>query len=51
VLHRLDRLCAELGLDRERACGWTIAQTVAWSGGSDVIRTHLDIATWLLEAT
>ena len=31
VLYRLDRLCAELGLDRERACGWTIVQTIAWS--------------------
>ena len=31
-LYRLDRLCAELGLDRERAIGWTVAQTVAWSG-------------------
>jgi streptomycin 6-kinase len=51
VLHRLDRLCAELGLDRERARGWTIAQTVAWSGGRDVIRTHLETATWLLEET
>ena len=32
VLYRLDRLCSELELDRERALGWTIAQTVAWSG-------------------
>ena len=31
VLHRFDRLTAGLGLDRERARGWTIAQTVAWS--------------------
>ena len=30
TLHRLDRLCAELGLDHERARGWTIVQTVAW---------------------
>jgi streptomycin 6-kinase len=34
VLYRLDRLCAELGLDRERARGWTIVQTVAWAGGA-----------------
>ena len=33
VLYRLDRLTAELGLDRDRALGWTVAQTVAWSGG------------------
>ena len=32
ALRRLDRLTAELGLDRERALGWTIVQTVAWSG-------------------
>lgn len=40
VLYRFDRLTAELGLDRERARGWTVAQTVAWSGG--------DVARWLL---
>lgn len=34
VLHRLDRLCAELGLERERARGWTIVQTVAWAPGA-----------------
>jgi streptomycin 6-kinase len=49
VLHRLDRLCGELGLDRERARGWAIAQTVAWSGGSDFIATHLETAQWLLD--
>ena len=31
---RLDRLCAELGLDRERARGWTIVQTAAWAEGA-----------------
>lgn len=49
VIRRLDRLCAELDLDRERARGWTIAQTVAWMGGSDVHPAHLDVARWLLE--
>jgi streptomycin 6-kinase len=49
VLYRLDRLCDELGLDRERARGWTIAHTVAWLGGSDPIPTHVEIANWLLE--
>ncbi len=34
TLHRLDRLCAELGLDRDRARGWTIVQTVAWAGSA-----------------
>src|SRR5262249_40646638 len=41
VLYRLDRLCADLGLDRERARGWTIAQTIAWSGGSDYVDEHM----------
>ena len=49
TLYRLDRLCAELGLDRDRAVGWTVAQTVAWSGGHDFIPTHVDVANWLLE--
>ena len=47
VLHRFDRLTAELDLDRERARGWAIAQTVAWGEGSG---THLETARWLLEA-
>ena len=49
ALHRLDRLTAELGLDRERARGWAIAQTVAWSGGSDYVARHVETAHWLLE--
>jgi streptomycin 6-kinase len=44
VLHRFDRLTEELALDRERARGWTIAQTVAWSNGS----WHDSVAEWLL---
>jgi streptomycin 6-kinase len=36
LLYRLDRL-AELGLDRERMIGWTIAQTTAWSPDHDVL--------------
>jgi streptomycin 6-kinase len=48
VLYRLDRLTSELGLDRERARGWTIAQTVAWSGGNDYIATHMETVEWLL---
>jgi streptomycin 6-kinase len=49
VLHRLDRLSSELGLDRERARGWTVAQTVAWSGGSDYIERDMETVRWLLE--
>ena len=48
VLYRLDRLCAELGLDRERALGWTVAHTVAWSGSHDHDDPHLQAVRWLL---
>jgi streptomycin 6-kinase len=47
VLRRFDRLTAELGLDRDRARGWAVAQTVAWAEG---MPTHLETARWLLEA-
>jgi streptomycin 6-kinase len=49
VLNRLDRMCSELGLDRDRAKGWTIAQTIAWSGGSDYVNIHMETVQWLLE--
>lgn len=49
VLYRLDRLCLELDLDRERAKGWTIAQTIAWSGGSDYVEIQMETVQWLLE--
>jgi streptomycin 6-kinase len=48
TLYRLDRLCAELDLDRDRAKGWTIAQTMAWSG-TPSLETHLQTVRWLLE--
>jgi streptomycin 6-kinase len=46
VLHRLDRLCAELGLDRERARGWTIVQTTAWMEGDGAAGRH-EVIEWL----
>jgi streptomycin 6-kinase len=49
ALYRLDRLTAELGLDRERARGWTIAQTMAWAGGPAAHPQHVEVASWLLE--
>lgn len=48
VLHRFDRLTAELDLDRERARGWAIAQTVAWA--FEYHPRHVETATWLHEA-
>ncbi|GAB3954562.1 hypothetical protein GCM10027614_61860 [Micromonospora vulcania] len=50
VRHRLDRLSAELGLDRERVRGWTIGQTLAWALAGDTVLTHqLDVIRWLLD--
>ena len=47
----IDRLCSELGLDRDRASRWALAQTVAWSfAGDEVLSTHVDVARWLYEA-
>ena len=40
VLYRFDRLVSELGLDRERARGWTIGQTIAWAFDGEVRQTH-----------
>jgi len=49
VLYRLDRLCADLGLDRERALGWTVVHTLAWSGSAGDDDPHLQVVRWLLE--
>jgi streptomycin 6-kinase len=48
ILTRFDHLVSELGLDRERARGWTIGQTIAWGFGHE---THVETARWLLEAS
>jgi streptomycin 6-kinase len=45
ALNRLDRLCAELGLDRERARGWTVVQTTAWSEES--VHDRSKVIEWL----
>jgi streptomycin 6-kinase len=50
ALGRLDLLTSELELDRERARGWAIGQTIAWSIDSDFHPTHAETARWLLEA-
>ncbi|WP_307871104.1 aminoglycoside phosphotransferase family protein [Micromonospora sp. C51] len=50
VRHRLDRLSAELGLDRDRVLGWTIGQTMAWSiDGDRVFTDHVEVVRWLLD--
>ena len=51
VLGRIDRLCSDLSLDRDRARGWAIAQTMAWAFDPDgVHEKHIDVARWLLES-
>jgi streptomycin 6-kinase len=51
VLHRFDRLTEELGLDRDRARGWTIGQTVAWAMSDPQVHDrHIAAARWLLDA-
>jgi streptomycin 6-kinase len=49
VIHRLDRMTDELGLDRDRARGWVIGQTLAWAFVNDRVSSpHLDVVQWLL---
>ena len=47
VQQRLDRLTSELGLDRERARGWAIGQTIAWAVDSTRLPTHIETVGWL----
>jgi streptomycin 6-kinase len=50
VFYRLDRLCGDLDLDRSRAIGWTVAQTVAWRVDSTQPAWGDQLVRWLLEA-
>jgi streptomycin 6-kinase len=50
VLHRLDRLSGELELDRERVRLWTIAHTVSWAFDDEPLASHVEAASWLLDA-
>ena len=48
LLRRLDRLTADLGVDRDRARGWCLVQTLAWGldeAGADP--AHVEVARWL----
>ncbi|MDG4783570.1 aminoglycoside phosphotransferase family protein [Micromonospora sp. WMMD961] len=50
VQHRLDRLTAELNLDRERVRAWTIGHTLAWSLTEDAVFPHqIEVVRWLLD--
>ncbi|QPH53588.1 aminoglycoside phosphotransferase family protein [Pontivivens ytuae] len=48
VRYRLDRLSAELGLDRARVRGWTIGHTTAWGFGGAHDATHHQTVRWLI---
>lgn len=48
---RFDRLTSELGLDRDRARGWTIGQTIAWSFDTSYLPQHIQLVQWLLESS
>ncbi len=49
VLYRLNRLTAELGLDRDRTRLWAAGQAVAWSfEDGEVLPGHVETARWLL---
>lgn len=51
LARRLDRLTAELGLDRQRARLWCVVQSVAWSfDGGEHLPGHIAVARWLLDA-
>ena len=49
ALYRLDRLTSELELDRDRARGWTIGQTIAWCFETSYRDRHVETVRWLLE--
>ncbi len=50
TLLRLDRLSKNLGLDRDRALGWAVAQTMAWGFGGAYDQHHHRTVRWLLSA-
>lgn len=48
MLRRFDRLTADLEIDRERARGWCIAQTLAWAVDESGADDHMiAVARWL----
>jgi len=51
VRRRLDRLSAELGLDRERMRAWGVVHAVAWGVSEWCLHPeHVTCARWLLQA-
>jgi streptomycin 6-kinase len=51
TINRLDKLTSALGLDRERARLWALAQTLAWAfEGDRAIEQYVETARWLWHA-
>jgi len=51
VIRRLDKLTNDLGLNRERARLWSLAQTLAWAfEGNLASGEHVETARWLWHA-
>jgi streptomycin 6-kinase len=50
TLYRLDRMTADLGLDRERSRLWCIGQTLAWARWSPQMEAQLDTVRWLVDS-
>jgi streptomycin 6-kinase len=51
TVRRLDHLSNVLHIDRERARGWALAQTVAWAfEENSILEGHVATARWLREA-
>ncbi len=49
VKERLNRLCAELQLNKERARKWTVVQTFCWALCDGSRDSMFDVVEWLLE--
>jgi hypothetical protein len=48
MLRRFDRLTGDLEIDRERARGWCIAQTLPWAVDESGVDDHMiAVARWL----
>lgn len=50
TIARLDRLTDALDVDRQRALGWTVAQTMAWGFGGSYDAVHHQTVRWLIDA-
>ena len=50
AITRLNRITEALELDRERAIGWTVLQTMAWSFDGQFDERNAELVRWLLAA-